>query len=84
MFTIKKSKDNMKSIKSIAIVALLIVLFTSCNKRYTCSCGTTQNGTFTELAHGEFNTTKSKAQSECDNQKSALVGAHPSVTCTLN
>jgi hypothetical protein len=82
MFT--KRQENMKSTKSIITAALLVLLFTSCHKRYTCSCGTTQNGTFTELAHGEFNTTKSKAQSECDNQKSALVAAHPSVTCTLN
>ena len=83
MFTIKKSKENMKSIKSTAIAALLILLFTSCHQRYTCSCGTTQNGTVTELAHGEFNTTKSKAQSECDKQKSTLVATYPSVTCTL-
>jgi hypothetical protein len=79
----------MKKLKLIA-ATLLILLFTSCNKTdthtgiYTCTCVLTQNGTDTTLAVGEFNTSKSFAQSQCDKTKSSLVASHPTgITCTL-
>lgn len=73
----------MKKLELIA-ATLLILLFTSCYKRHTCTCVLTNNGNDTTLAVGEFNTSKSTAQSQCDKTKASLQASHPTgITCTL-
>ncbi|MBA2407352.1 MAG: hypothetical protein H0V65_05105 [Chitinophagales bacterium] len=70
----------MKKLFFIASVTLAVG-FTSCKKDYTCTC--TENGTNVGVV-GIPNSSKSDAQTLCDNEQTTLNGLGASASCTLD
>jgi major membrane immunogen (membrane-anchored lipoprotein) len=72
----------MKNLIAMALIATL--LLTSCTKRYDCACTFVDStGKTTQEIVGSMNTTKSKAQKDCDNYPNSFKFVYTPTSCHL-
>lgn len=72
-----------KLLFAITALAISATLFTSCKKDYTCTCKITTGGTTTTQAIPINNTTKSKAQDDCNAAKTTYTTSVSTADCSL-
>jgi len=80
----QKTKTFMKKMIPVAAIAVIALMFTSCKKDYTCTCTVTVTGsaaTTTSTSVGK--TTKSDAQSKCDQIKTVYTTPASSADCHI-
>ena len=75
----------MKKIFPAAIIAIsTVIMFSSCNKSYTCTCTVTSAGDTHVISTGVGTTTKNNAQSKCNAIQANYAGPASSVTAACH